>query len=111
VLLSPDGEVTILDFALANRWPRLQELAVIAASLMHSAPGTLPERMRRVACMYSAVAAVPLTAQEEQALDEFGRCAAAMELLGGLNMWMQGARGPETDLLVVLGTAGLRDYA
>jgi Ser/Thr protein kinase RdoA (MazF antagonist) len=111
VLLSPDGEVTILDFALANRWPRLQELAVIAASLMHSAPGTLPERMRRVARLYSAVAAVPLTAQEDQALDAFGRCAAAMELLGGLNMWMQGARGPETDLLVAIGTAGLRDYA
>jgi Ser/Thr protein kinase RdoA (MazF antagonist) len=111
VLLSPDGEVTILDFALANRWPRLQELAVIAASLMHSAPGSLPERMQRVAGLYSAVAEFPLTAEEAGALDEFGRCAAAMELLGGLNMWMQGARGPETDLLVSLGTAGLRDYA
>jgi hypothetical protein len=67
--------------------------------------------MRRVARMYSAVAAVPLTAREDEALDVFGRCAAAMELLGGLNMWMQGARGPETDLLVAIGTAGLRDYA
>jgi len=111
VLLSPEGEVTILDFALANRWPRLQELAVIAASLMHGSPGTLPERMRHVARMYSAVAVVPLSAPEEAALDGFGRWAAAMELLGGLNMWMQGARGPETDLLLTLGTAGLRDYA
>jgi Ser/Thr protein kinase RdoA (MazF antagonist) len=111
VLLGPGGEVTVLDFALANRWPRLQELAVIAASLMHGSPGTLPERMRHVARMYSAVAAVPLSAREEGALDSFGRGAAAMELLGGLNMWMQGARGPETDLLLALGTAGLRDYA
>jgi Ser/Thr protein kinase RdoA (MazF antagonist) len=111
VLLGPDGEVTILDFALANRWPRLQELAVIAASLMHGSPDPLPERMRHVARMYSAVAAVPLSAREEDALDRFGRWAAAMELLGGLNMWMQGARGPETDLLLALGTAGLRDYA
>jgi len=111
VLLSPEGEVTILDFALANRWPRLQELAVIAASLMHGSPGSLPERMRHVAGLYSAVAAVPLSAREEEALDGFGRWAAAMELLGGLNMWMRGARGPETDLLLVLGTAGLRDYA
>ena len=31
-----------------------------------------------------------------------------MELLGGLNMWMQGARGPETDLLLALGTAAWR---
>jgi Ser/Thr protein kinase RdoA (MazF antagonist) len=111
VLLEPGGEVTILDFALANRWPRLQELAVIAASLMHGSPGPLPERMRRVARMYSAAADVPLTGREEEALDAFGRWAAAMELLGGLNMWAQGARGPETDLLLALGTAGLRDYA
>jgi Ser/Thr protein kinase RdoA (MazF antagonist) len=111
VLLAPEGDVIILDFALANRWPRLQELAVIAASLMHGSPGTLPERMRHVARLYSAVAAVPLSAPEEAALDGFGRWAAAMELLGGLNMWMQGARGPETDLLLALGTAGLRDYA
>jgi hypothetical protein len=26
-------------------------------------------------------------------------------------MWLHGARGPETDLLVAIGTAGLRDYA
>ena len=35
----------MLDFALANRWPRLQELAVIAASLLHGSPGTLPARL------------------------------------------------------------------
>jgi Ser/Thr protein kinase RdoA (MazF antagonist) len=111
VMLGPDGEITVLDFALANRWPRLQELAVIAASLMHGAPGTLPQRMEDVAARYSAVASYPLTAEEEGALGSFGRWAAAMELLGGLNMWLHGARGPETDLLVTIGTAGLRDYA
>ena len=111
VLLGPDGEITILDFALANRWPRLQELAVIAASLMHGAPGTLPERMEQVARLYSAVTPVPLTPDEQGALDAFGRAAAAMELLGGLNQWQQGNRGAETDALLVIGTEGLRDYA
>ncbi|HEX4833595.1 MAG TPA: phosphotransferase [Trebonia sp.] len=111
VLLGPGGQVTILDFALANWWPRLQELAVIAASLMHGSPGSLPERMAAVAGRYSAVAATPLTAAELAALDSFGRWAAAMELLGGLNMWLQGSRGPETDQLISIGTAGLRDYA
>jgi len=42
VLLGPDGEITVLDFALANRWPRLQELAVIAASLLHGSPARSP---------------------------------------------------------------------
>ena len=111
VLLGPGGELTVLDFALANRWPRLQELAVIAASLLHGSPGTIPRRMEKVAGMYSRAAAVPLTAAEEAALDAFGQGAAAMELLGGLDQWQQGNRGPETDLLITIGTAGLRDYA
>jgi hypothetical protein len=42
-------------------------------------------------------------------LPAIGR-AAAMELLGGLNQWRQGNRGPETDSMIDLGTAGLRDY-
>lgn len=110
LLVGPGGELTVLDFALANRWPRLQELAVIAASLMHGSPGSLPRRMESVARMYSALAPVPLTSREGAALGTFARAAAAMELLGGLDQWRQGNRGPETDSLIVLGTAGLRDY-
>jgi Ser/Thr protein kinase RdoA (MazF antagonist) len=110
VLLGPDGEVTVLDFALANRWPRLQELAVIAASLMHGSPGTLSARLDAVARLYSAAGPTPLTPEEEAALPAFGRAAAAMELLGGLNQWRQGNRGPETDLLIEIGTTGLADY-
>ena len=61
VLLGPDGEITVLDFALANRWPRLQELAVIAASLLHGSPGALPARLSTVARLYSAAGPAPLT--------------------------------------------------
>ncbi len=111
VLLGPDGELTVLDFALANRWPRLQELAVIAASLMHGSPLPLPARLDAVARLYSAAVPAPLTPEETAALPAFGRAAAAMELLGGLNQWRQGNRGPETDSLINLGTAGLRDYS
>jgi Ser/Thr protein kinase RdoA (MazF antagonist) len=110
VLLGPGGEVTVLDFALANRWPRLQELAVIAASLMHGSPDPLPARLETVARLYSAAGPAPLTPEEEAALPAFGRAAAAMELLGGLNQWRQGNRGPETDSLVEIGTVGLADY-
>ena len=110
VLLGPDGELTVLDFALANRWPRLQELAVIAASLMHGSAGPLPSRLDAVARMYSAAGPARLTPEEEAALPAFGRAAAAMELLGGLNQWRQGNRGPETDSLIEIGTTGLADY-
>jgi Ser/Thr protein kinase RdoA (MazF antagonist) len=101
----------VLDFALANRWPRLQELAVIAASLLHGSPDALPTRMDTVARLYSAAGPQPLTAAEEAAVPAFGRAAAAMELLGGLNQWRQGNRGQETDSLVDIGTTGLRDYS
>ena len=111
VLLGPDGEITVLDFALANRWPRLQELAVIAASLLHGSAEALPARMDKVARLYSSAGPRPLTPAEEAALPAVGRAAAAMELLGGLNQWRQGNRGPETDSLIDIGTTGLRDYA
>lgn len=111
VLLGSNGEITVLDFALANRWPRLQELAVIAASLLHGSPEPLPARMDRVARLYSAAVPQPLTPAEQAALPAVGRAAAAMELLGGLNQWRLGNRGPETDSLIDIGTAGLRAYA
>jgi Ser/Thr protein kinase RdoA (MazF antagonist) len=111
VLLGDDGTISVLDFALANRWPRLQEIAVIAASLLHGSPDPIASRMSSVAALYSSLAPSPLTSLEWDALHVFGRAAAAMELLGGLAQWQQGNRGAETDSLVEIGTTGLRDYA
>lgn len=111
VLLGSDGLVTVLDFALANRWPRLQEIAVIAASLLHGSPEPVASRMSAVASLYSSLAPSPLTGPEWDALHVFGRAAAAMELLGGLSQWQQGNRGAETGALIDIGTSGLRDYA
>jgi Ser/Thr protein kinase RdoA (MazF antagonist) len=110
VLLGDDGSITILDFALANRWPRLQELAVIAASLLHGSPEPIASRMSAVASMYSELAPEPLTPAEWSASQVFGRAAAAMELLGGLGQWQQGNRGEETRKLIDIGTTGLREY-
>src|ERR1700733_7344480 len=76
VLLGPDGEITVLDFALANRWPRLQELAVIAASLLHGSPDALPARMDKVARLYEAARPQPLTAAESAAPPPRWSCSA-----------------------------------
>jgi Ser/Thr protein kinase RdoA (MazF antagonist) len=110
VLLGDDGSVSVLDFALANRWPRLQELAVIAASLLHGSPEPVAARMTAVASLYSELAATPLTSAEWDALHVFGRAAAAMELLGGLGQWQQGNQGEETRKLIDIGDTSLREY-
>jgi Ser/Thr protein kinase RdoA (MazF antagonist) len=110
VLLGDDGTVTVLDFGVANRFPRVQELAVIAANLTHGSPEPLPVRAETIAELYSA-AAVPLTPVERDALRAFTRAAAAMELLGALAEWHHhGNRSRETEYLIGLGLAGLRDY-
>lgn len=111
VLLEGDGAVTVLDFAVANRFPRIQELAVIAANLTHGSPQPLPQRVETIAELYSAAAPDPLTPVERVALRAFTRAAAAMELLGALAEWhVHGNRGAETEYLIDLGLAGLRDY-
>ena len=110
VLFTPGGEVIVLDCAVANRFPRVQELAVIAANLTYGSPVPLPARVEAIAAMYSAAAPVPLTDAEHDALRAFGLAAAAMELLGALSEWQDGNRGAETGYLIRLGTQGLRDY-
>ncbi|MGH3252801.1 MAG: phosphotransferase [Trebonia sp.] len=109
ILTGPAG-VTVLDFAVANRLPRVQELVVIAANLTHGSPEPLPARIDSIATMYSAAAPVPLTPAEHHALRAFGPAAAAMELLGALAEWQRGNHSAETGYLISLGTAGLRDY-
>jgi Ser/Thr protein kinase RdoA (MazF antagonist) len=110
VLLGPGGEVTVLDFAVANRFPRVQELAVIAANLTHGSPDPLPARIEDIASLYSDAAPFPLTGPERDALRVFGLAAAAMELLGALAERQAGNDSAETRYLISLGTAGLRDY-
>lgn len=111
VLLAEDGMVHVLDFAVANRFPRVQELAVVAANLTHGSPTPLPARTEMIAELYSEAARVPLLAAERDALRVFTHAAAAMEMLGALAEWHHhGNHSAETEYLIDLGLAGLRDY-
>lgn len=111
VLVTDHAGVAVLDFAVANRLPRVQELAVIAANLTHSAPDPLPVRVDTIAELYSFAAPIPLTPAELTALRAFAHAAAAMEMLGALAEWHNGNHSRETSYLIGLGLAGLRDYA
>jgi Ser/Thr protein kinase RdoA (MazF antagonist) len=109
-----DAGVVIVDFAVANRLPRVQDLAVIAANLCHGAPEPLPQRGYTIGSLYSAAAEAagnaPLSGTEWTALHAFTRAAGAMELLGALAEWRAGNHGAETAYLIDLGLTGLRSY-
>lgn len=111
MLIGEDGQISVLDFAVANRMPRVQELAVIAANLTHGSPQPLPQRTEILADLYSAAAPTPLDHSERAALRAFSVAAAAMELIGALAEWhLHGNHNTETAYLIQLGLAGLRDY-
>lgn len=80
ILLGDDGKVYLLDFFLTNWLPRVQELAVIAASLLHEPTRTTPleEICAQLASMYGG-----LTESEMVCLPDYVRAAITMEFLGG----------------------------
>lgn len=108
VLVDAAGRITVIDFTVANRYPKVQELAMIAANLTHESVQPLPERVEGIADLYSTT--TPLTPEEHIALRAFSVAAAAMEFLGAVNEWsVNNNRGAETEYLLGLGLTGLRD--
>lgn len=65
IIKSADGKIYILDFSVANWYPRIQELAVINANLLHDVkePRSLKQRSEIIASEYSQFA--PLTEDEK----------------------------------------------
>lgn len=83
ILIGNDGKVWILDFAASNVYPKIQELAVIASSLLASSNFTpLSERVERV-CKAYLESGGTLTDYEQQVLMDYAIAAAAMEFMGG----------------------------
>jgi Ser/Thr protein kinase RdoA (MazF antagonist) len=108
-ILSNDGKVYIIDFAVANWYPRIQELAVIGANLMHEV--STGHRPREVATKlveaYQKHNA--LTSEEERHLPQYLIGAIAMEFLGGSSMKLQYGQSDETKYWIELGRKSLRE--
>jgi Ser/Thr protein kinase RdoA (MazF antagonist) len=110
-VMRPDaGGVAVLDFAVANRYPRIHDLAMVAVNLMHGDPAPLPCRIELLASLYGR--RVPLTPEERRALPVYVFAAAAMELLGAAREWsLKGNRSAETRYLMDLGRSMLPSAA
>ncbi len=108
ILKSDTGKIYILDFSVANWYPRIQELAVIAANLMHDASGNTPlrKRIELVAELYHE--RNPLTSHEHSYLYDYTLAALAMEFMGAYQeKYINGNDTPETDYWLHLGREGL----
>lgn len=109
VLKGNDGKIYILDFSVANWYPRIQELSVIAANLLHdtSDDSSLEDRCSQVADEY--IQFNSLTDEERRYLPAYALAGIAMEFIGAhQEKHINGNDTDETDYWLNLGREGLR---
>ena len=109
ILKGDDDKIYILDFSVANWYPRIQELAVIAANLLHdvSSPMSFRERCEMVADEYSRFST--LTSDERTHLYAYALAGVTMEFMGAhQEKYINGNDTKETDYWLKLGGEGLR---
>jgi Ser/Thr protein kinase RdoA (MazF antagonist) len=109
VLKGDDGKIYILDFSVSNWYPRIQELAVIAANLLHGEQEdqSLRERVECILREYDELN--PLTPVEKRYLYDYTLAGVAMEFLGAhQEKFLNGNASEETEYWMKLGREGLR---
>jgi len=106
VMKGDDGKIYVFDFSVANWYPRIQELAVIVANLLHDKTDTrsLQETCQIVISEYSS-----LTDEERQYLPVYALAGIAMEFLGAhQEKYINGIDNDENNYWMSLGREGLR---
>jgi len=109
IVKADNGDVYVLDFSVTNWYPRIQELAVIVANLIHDKNDSrsLKEKCEHVAELYSQFGT--LTAEERKYLPAYALAGITMELLGGLQeKYINGHDHAETAFWIETGREGLR---
>jgi Ser/Thr protein kinase RdoA (MazF antagonist) len=109
VIIGNDGKAYIIDFAVSNTYPRIQELAVISANLLFDGKTPLRERTEKVTTMYIE-AGGDLTDLEKRHIFDYALPGTAMEYMGSI--WERDVNGdttPEIDHWAELGLRGLRE--
>jgi Ser/Thr protein kinase RdoA (MazF antagonist) len=109
VLKGDDGKIYILDFSVSNWYPRVQELAVIAANLFHEEGdgASLRDRVEYIMTVYGA--SNPLASVEKRYFYDYALAGVAMEFLGAhQEKFLNGNDTEETEYWMRLGREGLR---
>lgn len=109
IIKGEDNKIYVIDFSVANWYPRIQELAVIAANLLYDKDDDAPlkDTCELVANEYSQF--VPLTDEERKYLPTYTLAGLAMEFMGAhQEKYLNGNDTDETDFWFTLGREGLR---
>lgn len=110
-LKDKNGKIWILDFSVSNIYPKIQELSVIATSLLGDMSEFVPlnERAARVRTAYLA-AGGELSDYDQQALLDYAIAGAAMELMGGHKAKIIDKEDPEeSEHWIALGREALEE--
>lgn len=108
VLKDGDGQIFILDFSVANWYPRIQELAVAAANLLNDPnnPEPLTDTCETVLNHYTTYGEI--TESERDHLYNFALAGLAMEFLGAhQEKYLNHNDLEETEFWLNLGRDGL----
>lgn len=104
-----DGKIYVFDFSVANWYPRIQELAVIIANLLHDDNDdlSLEDKSKLIADEYSQFS--PLTDEERRYLPDYALAGIAMEFLGAhQEKFINGIDNEENAYWMKLGREGLK---
>lgn len=109
IIKADNGRIYVLDFSVANWYPRIQELAVITANLLYDKdnPMSLQERSDIVALEYEKFN--PLNPEEKRHLYSYTLAGVAMEFMGShQERFINGNDTEETEYWFNLGRESLR---
>jgi len=109
ILNGDDKKIYVLDFSVANWYPRIQEIAVMAANLLYDdkKSSTLKERIELILKNYDKIN--PLTTLEKKYIYDYALAGAAMELLGAYKeKYLNNDNGRETNFWLKLGRNNLQ---
>ena len=110
VMRDENGELYILDFAVANNYPRIQELAVLLCNLFYDDknPGVFAEYYKLTLEEYQK--RNELTKLEIGSLPLYLKAAHAMHIIGaGKEKYKEGNKSEENEYWLSQGREGLRD--
>lgn len=108
VMKCHNGEIYILDFSVANWYPRIQEIAVIIANLLYNEKDSLDLKARIRSFLPDYEKINPLTEKERKYIHSYALAGVAMEFLGAnQEKYINGNNSDETEFWLKLGRNGL----